>query len=225
MRNDRDHVFIDCAPARWPGRPRTQRLPVVRGDARRRAPDHRLRRVSLYGLRRRTQQLPVDGVHNTPQIDGAELNRFVSPFTSGRCTTMPRPRCGGGRTRRSATCSSARGGYARLTPAATRPQDRPGTRAPRADHQRSHRRLGDAVSIPLHLAPGVDVERSRRAAFCSRPRGRNSAGVVVRWRGRRDRTGVCRRATRPRRSSGSSGMLGGCRVAVDVPCARQRLDA
>ncbi len=80
--------------ARRPRRPRPQRLPLLRGGARRRPPRHRLRGVRLHRLVRRAEPLPLDRVsqHAARRRRGNEPHRADAAL--GRSSTTHGPSCG-----------------------------------------------------------------------------------------------------------------------------------
>lgn len=181
MRNDRDHVFIDCGPIGLAGRGGhghndclafeavLDGSPLVRDCG-----------AYLYTANfDERNAFRSTAYHNTPQVDGEEINRFIRPdfLWNMHYDAVPDVRrwhVG----EAFDIFEGAHAGYQRL-PSPVRP-----CRTIVLDH-RLHaltvidRFIGDgvhAVSIPLHLAPGVRVgavasgratlEQSGRRFFC-----------------------------------------------------------
>jgi uncharacterized heparinase superfamily protein len=164
MRNDRDHVFIDCAPVGQGGRGGHGHNDCLSFEA-------MLDGVHLIGdcgaylytaSAAERNNFRSTAYHNTPQLDGAELNRFISPLHLWTLRDDATPEVRQWESSRDRDVFvGAHAGYARLTPPATP------VRKIVLDHARHVLTISDlivgsgthAVSIPLHLAPGVDVER------------------------------------------------------------------
>ena len=103
---------------RRPRRPRPQRLPLVRGRSRRRAPRDRLRGLRLHRLVRRAQPLPLDRL---PQHAASGRRGDEPPairICCGASVTTHGPRSGGSRPARRTTASA---GHTRDTSASRRP--------------------------------------------------------------------------------------------------------
>jgi uncharacterized heparinase superfamily protein len=164
MRNDRDHVFIDCGPVGQGGRGGHGHNDCLSFEA----VIDGVHLVSDCGAYLYTASVVErnnfrsSAYHNTPQIDGGELNRFISRhhLWTLHNDAIPEVR----RWEIGPKCDvfvGAHSGYERLTPAVTP------VRKIVLDHECHALRIDDTivgsgehvVTIPLHLAPGVDVEQ------------------------------------------------------------------
>jgi uncharacterized heparinase superfamily protein len=162
MRNERDHVFIDCAPIGTGGRGGHGHNDCLSFEA------------SLDGVHLITDcgayvytasfaernRFRSTAYHNTPRIDDAEINRFVREDFLWLLHNDARPEV-----RRwqpgaaSDVFEGAHTGYRRLTPAVTP------VRTLTLDHERHSLFVRDAFEgegehrfeVPLHLAPGVSA--------------------------------------------------------------------
>jgi uncharacterized heparinase superfamily protein len=168
MRNERDHVFIDCGPVGQGGRGGHGHNDCLSFEAMLDG----VQLVSDCGAYLYTanaierNRFRSSAYHNTPQIDGAELNRFVSwdNLWTLHDDAAPEVRLWESDSKRDIFIG-AHSGYQRLAPSATP------VRTIALDHERHTLRIDDViegtgehtVTIPLHLAPGVQVEqRSER---------------------------------------------------------------
>lgn len=164
MRNDRDHVFIDCGPVGQRGRGGHGHNDClsfeVMLDGVHLVSDCGAYLYTANAIER--NRFRSSAFHNTPQIDGGELNRFISwdNLWTLHDDAKPEVRRWESGTRRDVFIG-AHSGYQRLTPSVTP------VRTIVLDHERHLLRIDDViegtgehtVTIPLHLAPGVEVEQ------------------------------------------------------------------
>jgi len=164
MRNDRDHVFIDCAPIGQGGRGGHGHNDCLSFEAMLDGV-HLVSDCGAYvytASAAERNNFRSTAYHNTPQLDGHELNRFISPhhlwtLHNDAIPEVRRWESGPDRD----VFVGAHSGYQRLTPAATP------VRKIVLDHARHALSVADtivgsgrhAVRIPLQLAPGVEVEQ------------------------------------------------------------------
>jgi uncharacterized heparinase superfamily protein len=177
MRNARDHVFIDCGPVGLAGRGGHGHNDCLSFEA---AIDgvHLITDCGAYVYTASADErnrFRSTWCHNTPQIDGQEINRFIrwDQLWTLHDDAAPEVRqweTGPG----SDLFVGSHSGYQRLK-APIRP-----VRTIELNHGRHTLRIHDAfegpgeyaVEIPLHLAPGVQVERTGSNEMCLVARGR-----------------------------------------------------
>jgi hypothetical protein len=164
MRKGRDHVFVDCAAVGLAGRGGHGHNDCLSFEA---VLDG-VRLISDCGAFVYTASVEErnrfrsTGFHNTPRIDGQEINRFVAPDSLWQLVDDAEPE------QRRWTTSDKRdmfegshSGYMRLDPP-VRPVRRITLSAAEPRLRIEDRFEGEGtydVEIPLHLAPGTRVER------------------------------------------------------------------
>lgn len=163
MRNSRDHVFIDCGPLGLAGRGGHGHNDCLSFEA---VLDgiHLITDCGAYVYTASYQERNMfrsTAYHNTPRIDGEEMNRFIHPdylwlLRNDAIPAVKRWETGGVRD----VFQGSHGGYRRL-PKPIIPE-----RTVILEHQTHTLTIqdrftgegGHRVEIPLHLAPGVAVE-------------------------------------------------------------------
>ncbi|HXB57601.1 MAG TPA: alginate lyase family protein [Vicinamibacteria bacterium] len=163
LRNDRDHVFIDCGPVGFAGRGGHGHNDCLSLEA----VLDRTHLVSdcgayLYSASFAERNLfRSSASHNTPCVDGEEINRF-RPEELWTLDYDARPEVRRFKTGTGAdTFCGSHAGYRRLAPPVTP------VRTIVLDHERHTLVIQDAfegdgrhrITIPLHLAPGVAVRK------------------------------------------------------------------
>lgn len=164
MRTERDHVFIDCGPIGLAGRGGHGHndclaFTAVLDDTELVSDCGAFVYTSSYMERNAFRSTAY---HNTPQVDGQEMNRFISPLHLWNMHYDALPDA-----RRWATTEDfdvfvgTHSGYRRLedpvTPLRTIVLDRRQSRL--LIHDRFEGSESHTVTIPLHLAPGIIVRR------------------------------------------------------------------
>lgn len=160
MRNARDHVFIDCGPLGLGGRGGHGHSDCLSFEA---VLDgvHLISDCGSYlytASYEERNSFRSTAYHNTPQIDGEELNRFISPnhLWNLHNDAHPQVRRWESGDERDLFCG-AHTGYQRLLEPVTP------VREIKLEHKRHRLTVRDefegtgehAVQVPLHLAPGV----------------------------------------------------------------------
>jgi len=185
MRNGRDHVFIDCGPVGLAGRGGHGHNDCLSFEA-------TLDGVAVIsdsgafvytGNAVERNRFRSTAFHNTPQIDGQEINRFIAwdQLWSLRDDATPEVRrweTGADRD----VFVGTHAGYERL-PEPIRP-----VRTIELDHRRHTLQIQDefegsgsyGLQIPLHLAPGVQVERGNSGELYLTA---GSRRFLLQWRG------------------------------------------
>jgi hypothetical protein len=163
MRNARDHIFIDCAEVGLAGRGGHGHNDCLSFEA---VLDGTLVASDCGAFvytasAAERNRFRSTAFHNTPRIDGAEINRFVAPDNLWQLHNDAKPEV------REWTTTAAgdrfkgsHSGYMRLSPP-VRP-----VRTLELDHERHSLTIRDEfegdgvydVEIPLHLPPGVQLE-------------------------------------------------------------------
>lgn len=167
MRNAEDHVFVDCAPVGLGGRGGHGHNDCLSFEAALRGQTLIVDCGSFVYTASKVERnrFRSTASHNTPAIDGQEINRFVAPenlwnLHYDAVPKIVRWECGG---RRDVLIAS-HSGYQRLAEPVTP------SRTFELDHESHELSIRDeflgsgvhAVVVPLHLHPGVRVVKQRR---------------------------------------------------------------
>ena len=229
MRNDRDHVFIDCGPVGQGGRGGHGHNDCLSFEA---VLDgvHLVTDCGAYvytASATERNHFRSTAYHNTPQVDGAELNRFISwdQLWTLRDDAMPEVRQWEVGPERDVFVG-AHSGYQRLTPAVTP------VRTIVLEHDRHALRIDDAIVGPgEHVVTHPAAPRAWRGgrapvserACSSKPTGRHfcSSGHPKPTGKSRSGMAACRLATvSPSRLCDSCGAAR--RMPRRCPCVSRR---